>query len=154
MILQQKIDYVRLGNSGTYTISRKQPQRIKESIPNSAVTVEKSKSYTIKAKSRENKKLKVTGSVKILVINPEIEYCKTVWCTIGIGFTHVIIGAINFTTFVYFMHSTDIHAPLCCIAVSDSNICFIPHCRNIKHYCTKTGILHERTVTMTVLRIE
>nr|XP_034832793.1 uncharacterized protein LOC117989534 [Maniola hyperantus] len=55
-------------------------------------------------------------SVRILVIEPSEHYCKTVWCAIGVGFTHIFIGATVMAILMFYLSMGDLHAIFCTIA--------------------------------------
>ncbi|XP_037293363.1 uncharacterized protein LOC119189000 [Manduca sexta] len=63
--------------------------------------------------SGKSRTLKFAGPIKILVIETKGEYCKTIWCAIGIGLSHVMIGATNMAVLFYYLKSQDVHALTC-----------------------------------------
>ncbi|XP_045773485.1 uncharacterized protein LOC123872925 [Maniola jurtina] len=68
------------------------------------------------ARSKPRSRRSEFRSVRILVIEPSRKYCKTVWCAIGVGFTHVFIGATVMTILMFYLSMGDLHAILCTVA--------------------------------------
>lgn len=105
-------------------------KRVK-SAPKDPITEDKIiRTKTILKKSHTRRKspkphLKFAGPIKILIIEPKAEYCRTVWCSVGVGITHMCVGATNLSILHYSVMSGDSHATVCCLAVSNNRKYYI-----------------------------
>ncbi|XP_046968249.1 uncharacterized protein LOC124535892 [Vanessa cardui] len=55
-------------------------------------------------------------TLRILIVEPRGRYCRTVWCAIGVGIVHVLIGATIMVILIYSLLEKDYHAILCSAA--------------------------------------
>ncbi|XP_047508609.1 uncharacterized protein LOC125052013 [Pieris napi] len=67
-------------------------------------------------KSKQHEKKSRHNPLRILIIEPSGRYCRSVWCAIGLGLVHILIGATNMSVLIYAMMKGDTHAALCAIA--------------------------------------
>ncbi|KAJ0176132.1 hypothetical protein K1T71_008306 [Dendrolimus kikuchii] len=56
--------------------------------------------------------IKFVGPIKVLVIESKAEYCRTVWCFIGLGISQVLMGATIMVILLYSIATYDGHPVL------------------------------------------
>lgn len=68
--------------------------------------------------SKKRSSLKFAAPIKIIIMDPKSEYCKTVWCAIVIALTNMAIGAVLVFVLHYSITKNDPHAAVCAFGVS------------------------------------
>lgn len=76
------------------------------------------KDINLNRKSKQQEKKSRHNPLRILIIEPSGRYCRSVWCAIGLGLVHILIGATNMSVLLYALMKEDTHAAFCAIAVS------------------------------------
>ncbi|XP_045499894.1 uncharacterized protein LOC123697423 isoform X1 [Colias croceus] len=87
--------------------------QIKDEKPTSILRDnEGKKEKTGESKNKSSKRI----PLRILIIEPSGRYCRTIWCAIGLGTVHVLIGAVVMSVIMYSLKTKDAHAAVCTAA--------------------------------------
>ncbi|CAH0399989.1 unnamed protein product [Chilo suppressalis] len=102
--------------------------------------------FNTKDKEHSKGNLKFAGPLKILVIEAKGDYCKTVWCAIGLGFANAMIGAVNMAALLYSVEVGDVHPAICTAAYHFFSIQAILSLNYANGWSTPMRLRHRRLV--------
>ncbi|RVE43800.1 hypothetical protein evm_011571 [Chilo suppressalis] len=98
--------------------------------------------FNTKDKEHSKGNLKFAGPLNILVIEAKSDYCKTVWCAIGLGFANAMIGAVNMAALLYSVEVGDVHPAICTAAVQLQQLWVAPTYSVVYVRCTDGTIVN------------